>query len=216
MTFPDDEPDDMFGIGPGVEPRVKVVVSALTAPATPEELADEREAIATAVRLCGIDAEWQQLTSMPGRSTMRSSRRKIIVPLAASIVLGTAGLAMARALPGPAQDAVSNVFDRLGITVPPSEDRPDAATLPSDENTADTTAPASTGEEIAGLATTTDAAGVAKGAVISSTASGGMSRAGQAGAQSEPPVAAGPETGATASGGASTARSGNASQHATP
>jgi hypothetical protein len=216
MTFPDDETDDMFGIGLGAQSRVDAVVGALTAPAMPEELAGEREAVATAVRLSGIDAEWQRLSSTPGRSTMRSLRRKIIVPLAVSAVLGTAGLAMAGGLPGPAQDAVSNVFDRVGITVPSSEDHPGAATHTSGENTADTTAPASTGKEIADLATTTDATGVAKGALISTTASGGMSRAGQAGTRGEPSTTGGPETGATASGGASTAGSGNAPQPPTP
>jgi hypothetical protein len=215
MTSADDEMDEMFGIGLDTEARVFAVVSALRAPATPEELVGEREAVATAVRLSGIDAEWSRLTSTPGRSTMRSLRRPIVAPLVVSVLVGTAGLAMAGALPAAAQDAVSNVFGRVGITVPPSEDHPDATTQ-SDEGTADTTASASTGEEISDLATTTDATGVAKGALISTAASGGMSRAGQSGSQSAPPTTAGPETGATASGGASTARSGNASQPPTP
>ena len=81
------------------------------------------------------------------------------------------GLAAAGVLPDAAQDAVSNVFDRVGITIPASGDHP-----------------ATTGDEISQIATTTDATGVDKGAEISSAASAGKSQAGQHGsAQRSPP-----------------------------
>jgi hypothetical protein len=110
---------------------------------------------------------------------------------------------LANALPGPAQHAVSRVFDKVGISVP---DTPQAPATSG-------THPASTGAEISSIATTTDATGVAKGALISSTASGGKSQAGQHGgaaaAQSSAPVAT-PNTGGT--GTADTASGGSADQ----
>ena len=79
-------------------------------------------------------------------------------------LLGSTGLAAAGVLPDVAQEAFSKVLDRVGITVPAGGDHP-----------------ASSGEEISDIATTTDATGVDKGAEISSAASGGMSQAGQHG-----------------------------------
>jgi len=78
-------------------------------------------------------------------------------------MIGTSGLAMAGVLPDPVQSAASRVLDVVGIHAPdPSE----------------VEHPASTGEEISHIATTTDAEGVDKGAEISDAASGGVSRAG--------------------------------------
>jgi hypothetical protein len=117
--------------------------------------------------------------------------------LAGLIVVGgllvIPGLAAANSLPDPAQHAVSRVFDKVGISVP-------------DSHATSIDHPASTGSEISNIATTTDATGVAKGALISSTASGGMSQAGQHGGATDPHGAARvptPNTGTagTASGG---------------
>lgn len=106
------------------------------------------------------------------------------------------GLAAANSLPDPAQHAVSRVFDKVGISVP-------------DSHVTSVDHPASTGPEISNIATTTDATGVAKGALISSTASGGMSQAGQHGGAANPhgsarvstPNKGGTGTAGTASGG---------------
>jgi hypothetical protein len=81
-------------------------------------------------------------------------------------LLGIPGLAAANALPDPAQHAVSRVLHKVGISVPGNEDHP-----------------ASTGQEISKIATTTSSIGVAKGAEISTAASGGKSQAGQHGHQ---------------------------------
>jgi hypothetical protein len=58
------------------------------------------------------------------------------------------------------------VLHKVGISVPGNEDHP-----------------ASTGQEISNIATTTSSIGVAKGAEISTAASGGKSQAGQHGRQ---------------------------------
>jgi hypothetical protein len=106
-----------------------------------------------------------------GRSRVMS-RAKVVGLMTLGLVLGTAGLAAANALPDPAQNAVSRVFDRVGISIPAADHPNDA---PSVQH------PASTGAEISEIATTTELKGVDKGALISSTASGGMSQAGQHG-----------------------------------
>jgi hypothetical protein len=81
-------------------------------------------------------------------------------------LIGIPGLAAANALPDPAQHAVSRVLHEVGISVPGTEDHP-----------------ASTGQEISNIATTTNSIGVAKGAEISTAASGGKSQASQQGHQ---------------------------------
>ena len=130
---------------------------------------------------------------------------------AAGVVAGIPGLAAAHALPDPAQHAVSRVFDKVGISVPDTQHAP----------TTSVDHPASTGAEISSIATTTDATGVAKGALISSTASGGKSQAGQHGgaaaAHGSAPVPT-PNTGGsgtadTASGGSADQGTSTADQH---
>ena len=91
-------------------------------------------------------------------------RLKVAGVVLAGALLGSTGLAAAGVLPDAAQDAFARVLDAVGISVPAGSDHP-----------------ATSGEEIAGLATTTDASGVGKGAEVSSAASGGTSQAGQHG-----------------------------------
>ena len=98
------------------------------------------------------------------RTRTRSHRGKIGGLLVVGAMVGSTGLAAAGVLPDAAQDAFSHVLDRVGITVPAGTDHP-----------------ASSGEELSGIATTTDVTGVDKGAEISSVASGGKSQAGQHG-----------------------------------
>lgn len=135
--------------------------------------------------------------------------------MVAATVAGTTGLAMASALPAPAQEAISGVLAKVGVSVPSSDDHP-----------------ASTGEEISRIATTTDSTGVDKGAEISGIASGGMSIAsggmsqvgqhggGQDGTGQDDPANRGDGQGSSAgddhSGGHSSQGSGNASDHMTP
>jgi hypothetical protein len=94
----------------------------------------------------------------------RSHRGKLGGLIVVGAMVGSTGLAAAGVLPDAAQDAFSHVLAKVGITVPAGTDHP-----------------ASSGEELSGIATTTDATGVDKGAEISSVASGGKSRAGQHG-----------------------------------
>lgn len=227
MTSRNDERDDMFGSRHD-ETRLAAITAALTAPATPTELRHERDAIQSAVRLASMDAELAALT--PGRSTVhgRSLRSKLLVPVVAgAIVVGTTGLAMAGALPAPAQDAFARVLDRVGITVPASGDQHPSPT------TADH--PASTGTAIASIATDPSLQGIQKGIAVSGAASGGVSQAGQHGSATDHPTGApssvppavggtggadansggssgtGASTAGTASGGHSANGSGNAS-----
>jgi hypothetical protein len=97
-------------------------------------------------------------------SISRGSRAKIGGLVVIGALVGSTGLAAAGVLPDAAQDAFSHILDKVGITVPAGSDHP-----------------ASSGEELSGIATATDAIGAEKGAEISSVASGGKSRAGQQG-----------------------------------
>lgn len=100
----------------------------------------------------------------PKQNRARSHRGKIGGLVVVGVLVGSTGLAAAGVLPDAAQDAFSHVLDKVGITVPTGADHP-----------------ASSGEELSGIATTTNATGVDKGAENSSVASGGKSRAGQGG-----------------------------------
>jgi hypothetical protein len=152
---PDDAP-------PGYS-EVARVLQAAAAAGDHEELVHEAAHVALAMDL----AKQPSPASTPsdGRSKKmgsRSRRVKVGGLVIVGALVGSTGLAAAGVLPDAAQDAFSSVLDRVGITVPAGSDRP-----------------AASGEEISEIATTTDAAGVDKGAKISSEASGGMSQAGQ-------------------------------------
>jgi hypothetical protein len=177
--------------------------NAAAAP-TAGELARQAEAVDAAVRLAGVDQEFRSLLEPRGHARMRvhPSRLKIAGVAVGALLLSTGGLAFAGSLPGPAQDAVSHALDPVGISIPAS-DHPE-----SDH-------PASTGKEISGIATTTDATGVAKGAEISDAASGGVSQAGDHGAAATgAPTSGGGSTGLADddSGGAAQAGSGTANE----
>jgi hypothetical protein len=183
-TAPDDAP-------PGFS-DVALVLLAAASPSVEEELGMEAQHVAAA--RVAIDRR----TS--GRPIWR--RRTFAGLMVVGALLVIPGLAAANSLPDPAQHAVSRVFDKVGISVPDSHQAPTTVDHP-----------ASTGAEISNLATTTDATGVAKGALISTTASGGKSQAGQHGkaaaAHGSAPVPT-PNTGGT--GTADTASGGAADQ----
>jgi len=94
----------------------------------------------------------------------RTHRGKLGGLVVIGAMVGSTGLAAAGALPDAAQNAFSHVLEKVGITVPAGVNHP-----------------AGSGEELSGIATTTDATGVSKGAEISSVASGGRSKAGNHG-----------------------------------
>jgi hypothetical protein len=163
---PDDAPPGYAGVAQ--------VLAAAIAPANPADLTHEAEHVAAARMLV------TQRSPASGRSHGRSKqmrpngyRLKVVGLVALGTLLGTSGLAAAGVLPDAAQDVLSNVLDRVGISVP-TADHP-AGSVPAGEH------PASSGEQISEIATTTDSTGVGKGADISSIASGGMSQAGEHG-----------------------------------
>ncbi len=186
------EPEDA---PPGYS-EVARLVRAAGAPPTVGELAREHEAVAAAEETV-LARPVRSVHPTPRRSKVRSRsfRAKVAGLVVVGTLAGTTGLAAAGVLPDPAQDVVSDVLAKVGISVPAGDEHP-----------------ASTGTEISGIATTTDATGVEKGAEISGTASGGVSQAGQHGSPDQasvptPPVTTpsegGTGTGDTASGGAS-------------
>jgi hypothetical protein len=150
------EPDD----APPGYAEVARVLRAAAALIDPAELSHEAEHVAAARMLV------TQRSPAPGRL-------RVVGLVLLGTLLGTSGLAAARVLPDTAQDMLSNVLDRVGISVPRG-DHPVSSGEPSEH-------PPSSGEEISEIATTTDSSGVGKGAEISSIASGGMSQAGEHG-----------------------------------
>jgi hypothetical protein len=189
------DPDD----APPGYAEVARILQAAGSPPRGEHLSREVEHVAAARRVMSPGS-----ASTGGTGGGPSRRRRALAGLIVTGALaGIPGLAAANALPGPAQHAVSRVFDKVGISVPD--------TLQAPQTSGDH--PASTGAEISSIATTTDATGVAKGALISSTASGGKSQAGQHGgaatAHGSAPVAT-PNAGGT--GTPDTASGGSADQ----
>jgi hypothetical protein len=156
----DVDPDDA---PPGYSEVARVLQAVVTA-GDHDELVHEATHVALAMEL--VKKRSPASTPSDGRSgkMSRSHRMKVGGLVVVGALVGSTGLAAAGVLPDAAQDAVSNVFDRVGITIPASGDHP-----------------AAPGDEVSGIATTTDATGVDKGAEISSAASGGMSQAGQHG-----------------------------------
>jgi len=192
-TAPDDAP-------PGYSDVASVLLAAASPPVE-GELSLEAQHVAAARTVIG-----ERTAGRPTRP-----RRVLAGLMVIGGLLAIPGLAAANSLPAPAQHAVSRVFDEVGISVPDTQQAP-ATSVDH---------PASTGSEISNIATTTDATGVAKGALISSTASGGKSQAGQHGkaatAHGSAPVPTpnkgGTGTPDTASGGAAHQGTATADQH---
>jgi hypothetical protein len=192
---PDDAP-------PGYA-HVARLLRTVATPPSPRELAPQAEAIATAQTILSARSAAPPAPARSGvrhRRAGRGWRRARVMGLVlVGAMLATSGLAAAGVLPDRVQSAASKVLDAVGIDVP------DPTSVEH---------PASTGEEISQIATTTDAEGVDKGAEISDTASGGVSRAGQ---EHTPPSSetagrgaqgTGAEVSEAASGGQSSAGSG--------
>jgi len=91
----------------------------------------------------------------PKHRHVLTRRRVAVLGLAAALTL-TGGLAAADVLPGPAQDAVANVAEHLGLHFPRSADVPDQT---------------SHGKEVSDIARSTPEEGCEKGQAISEVAS---------------------------------------------
>jgi hypothetical protein len=152
---PDDAP-------PGYSEVARVLQAVVTE--GDHELVHEAAHVALAMELVKQPSPASTPSDGRSRKMSRIHRMKVGGLVVVGALVGSTGLAAAGVLPDAAQDAVSNVFNRVGITIPASDDHP-----------------AASGAEVSGIATTTDATGVDKGAEISSAASGGMSQAGQHG-----------------------------------
>jgi len=167
-------PDD---VPPGYADVVGLV-HALSLPPTAAELALQVVAVeATLTELALRPAPRGSKAPVAASGRKWTTRSRFFKTKVASLVLvgtlvGTTGMAVAGVLPAPLQDAASRVLAKVGISVPTSDSHP-----------------ASSGEDISKIATTTDATGVDKGAEISTTASGGHSKAGQYDKGSLPPSA---------------------------
>lgn len=157
-------------------------------------------------------AEFRAADHDPERPLMQRTRtraRVLVAGVATAGMLTTAGAAAAAtgALPGAAQQTARDMLARVGVTVPGPDSHANGhadtrgnsnATQTStdqtstDQATTDQARPsaqpssAGKGAEISGLARTTTATGVDKGAEISTLASGGKSQAGQHGTPSDP------------------------------
>ena len=215
-VHPDDAPPGYSGVA-----RLLLVV----AEADGRDLVHEAAHVALAMELVQQRSPVALSLDRRARRGSRGTRSKrhrgkIGALVVVGTLVGSTGLAAAGALPDAVQDALSYVLDKVGISVPAGGEHP-----------------ASSGREISGIATITDATGSQKGDEISSAASAGKSRAGQhgsagaaGGAHGVPPAhtpngggtatanaaskgssGSGTSTGDGASGGRSGAGSGNAS-----
>lgn len=212
--------DNGLGMSDGfdlqAEPRLVSLLEALTAPSGPDPLPGERQALTT------YRASVLAHRRPPHRNPLR--RPRMLVHTAASkltaaamagglVLTGTAAVASG-SLPSEAQQAVSDVFSRVGIEVPGPDEH--AGSHPEGRGDGERNA-GGKGSEVSDLATTTDETGRDKGAQISDLASDGQSQAGEHGgadtgreaadedAQATTPSAGGATSGDEASSGAGTA-----------
>lgn len=153
---------------------VIALVRALALPPTAGELSGQSRAVARSLAERAMRPQ-PRGSKVPVNASARTRppRSRFFKAKVASLVVvgtlaGTTGLAMAGTLPAPVQDVASKVLAKVGISAPTSDEHP-----------------ASSGEDISKIATTTDATGVDKGAEISTAASGGHSHAGQNGASTD-------------------------------
>jgi hypothetical protein len=187
------------------------VLRAASGETTAEELAREEEIVAMVAAAVRSSSSVHPSSSRRSYMPFALSRPRISAAIVAAWLACTViGLASAGALPGAAQEIASTMLDKVGISVPGTNEN--AGTHPDVRGTS-TVAPsgAGLGSDISGLATSTDLGGIEKGAAISGAASDGKSQAGTHGSASgaSAPVATpnsgGTGTADTASNGASSA-----------
>src|SRR6266536_2984794 len=152
---------------PGYAEIARTLRSAAAAP-TPEELAGEREAVATvaaAVRSHPVPSVRRSARRSSVHSVLRKAKVAVLVLSGAFVAM--TGLAAAGTLPGAAQDVAHDMLAQVGISVPGANSH--AGAHPDTRGSSSST----TGSGISG---------VDKGALISNIASGGASQAGAQGA----------------------------------
>lgn len=142
MTSPNDSSDAMLlplsegsadllltgTVAPDDAPRgyatVAVLLGSLVSPPTAAELSNRAEAVQAAMRLSDVDAELRSLVE--AAATIRTGARRVhrsvaLLALTAMAVFLVGGLAFARVLPDPIQNAVSRIVHGVGISVSPNQ-----------------------------------------------------------------------------------------------
>lgn len=117
---------------------VASLVRDARAPAEPHELAREAATVAAMVgALSGASTASHSHGVSSTLPTLRLRRLKLVAMAAAVMVLATAGLAFAGALPEPAQEVASIVLAKVGVSVPrghSSKQQPEQGPLPPGPN----------------------------------------------------------------------------------
>ena len=192
---------------PGYANVARLLESAAAEP-TADQLSRETEVVAMVAAAVRSSSSIQSVSPRRFFMPFALSRPRISAAFVAVTLACTAGLASAGSLPGAAQDIASSMLAKVGISVPGPNEH--AGTHPSVRgSSSDASADAVTRSDVAEVATTTDLAGVDKGAAISSEASDGKSQAGQHSSASggsapvDTPNGGGTGTADTASGGKS-------------
>ena len=176
------EPDD----APPGYAEVARLLHAAAAPPDPADLGLEIEHVAMAQTLVNRrSTAWGPLGENSRRMRSKGYRLKVLGLVAVGTLIGTSGLAAAGVLPETAQDMLSSVLGRVGISVPPSDHPGSSGERIPKNATAGNSGGSDKGAEISETATKTNTAGVDKGAEMSSTASGGASQAGEHGSAAD-------------------------------
>jgi hypothetical protein len=187
------------------------LLAALTAPPGSENLPGEQQAMA-AFR-AHVETSHRNPCRRPRMLVHTTASKLAAAAMAGGLVLASSAVVATGSLPAGAQLTVRDVFSRVGVDVPGPDEH--AGTRPAGGGGNGGTGK---GEDVSGLATTTEETGRDKGAQISDLASDGTSRAGESGEAGEsssdttdsrapvdPSDAGGAETGAEASSGAGAA-----------
>lgn len=184
-----------------LDERVSLLLSAAAAPSEPGPVPGEEAALA-AYRTSLTPTRRRTMISQ-----FLTARTGLAAAVGAGVLLtgGVTAAAAAGGLPGAAQDTARDVLVNFGIEVPgaaeasadhadtrgdsedargeeqteTTTDQVDGMTVTDDGETSDDSAEDGKGEEISDLATSTDAEGEEKGAMISGVASDGQSQAGE-------------------------------------
>lgn len=112
--------------------EVAVLVRALRTEPTTEELARQEQTVAAIGAI--VRSRTEPVAASRPRRRLGTTRLRVALALAASLLGATTALAAAGELPGRAQDVASNVLRTIGIEVPKSEDEQPSAPRPGRSN----------------------------------------------------------------------------------
>ncbi|HEX2110282.1 MAG TPA: hypothetical protein VHF67_01900 [Gaiellaceae bacterium] len=112
--------------------EVAVLVRALRAEPTTEELARQEQTVAAIGAI--VRSRTEPVAASRPRRRLGTTRLRVALAFAASLLGATTALAAAGELPGRAQDVASDVLRTIGIEVPKSEDEQPSAPRPGRSN----------------------------------------------------------------------------------